>query len=206
VRKRILAAAIMIALPAGTAIASDLPFGLMADSSSSTLSSPCWVEDLSSPPRATAAAATRARRKGRPIAKRHKAARRVAPSAHHRRAAHARIWVPKATVVPGLRWNCAPVEPAPWSLDPYSSDFADVMLPYRGDEDVQQWIIDRHRVRRHRLLAERIPAAPDVPSWLAMIVGFGLIGAALRHAGVSHGIGTFTHSAELRSHGISDLN
>ena len=111
---------------------------------------------------------------------------------HHlvtRRHLHPPIWVPTMQAPTRLTWNCQPeilaqMEPASTDIEPFATDFADIMTPTRGNEVLQQWIIDRHtrRARRRRQSLPPASAAPEPVIWVELVVGFGLIGAALRRA------------------------
>lgn len=182
----------------------NLPIAYPAEEAAPQPAPICWVEQL---PAATAASAPVARhRSPARVSKAHKAAKVQRHRPQARAAAHRRqrrsspsILVPRPAGGPFLRWNCAPISIAPWRLDPFSSDFADIMFPFPSDRDAQQWIIDRATPRRRRFPGRHasdmpvVSTAPEISTWLMMIAGFGLIGHSLRSR-IRGRLGTTTHS------------
>ena len=141
----------------------------------------CWVETAGPLPKQSAAPQRRVSAKkhlGPPPHRRH---RRVVRRA--RRAAS--IWVPKPESRVSLVWNCAwPISPPPpLTIEPFITDFADIMSTTRGDDLLQQWIIDRDMPRhRRRSMPPAVSIAPEPETWGLLLIGFGLIGMALRRA------------------------
>lgn len=210
-RKAIVLAAMLVVVSISSkstpATAADFPLLLPPADSVAAPASPCWVEEVSPIGHAVTPTARRKPRLHMSAARR--AAKRNRERSHQpRRSSPPRIWVPKMSASTNYRWDCAPMAVMPlakWSLEPFASDFANIMLPYPGDELVQQWIIDRPRPRHHGRRFEPIPAAPEPATWIALVGGLGLVGATLRRSRTRR-IGTFTHSAQNRLHANSGMS
>jgi hypothetical protein len=68
-------------------------------------------------------------------------------------------------------------------MEPFTTDFSNVMTPVAANDSFQQWIIDRHERRSRRYFeAGRAYAAPEPEAWLMFLIGFGVIGFAMRRA------------------------
>lgn len=137
----------------------------------------CWVETASPLPQPAAKPQRRvsARKHVRRPPRRHR--HRVVRRAHR----PPPIWVAKPESRMNLVWNCAwPLSLPPPDVEPFTTDFADVMSTTRGNDLVQQWIIDRHMPRRRRSMPPPASTAPEAGTWALMVIGFGLIGAMLR--------------------------
>lgn len=85
-----------------------------------------------------------------------------------------------APSAPAGQWICvSSTEPAP-ALPPFSISMAEAMQSYPADEALQQWIIDRRTPKRRRFREAPVSLAPEPGSWMLLVLGFGVVGYALR--------------------------
>lgn len=107
---------------------------------------------------------------------------------HHshvrRRRQPVRIWAPVRPPQRPYIWNCStPIFFAQPGMEPFTTDFTNIMTPVEANDSFQQWIIDRHMRRSRRYFeAGRAFAAPEPEAWLMFLIGFGLIGFTMRRA------------------------
>ncbi len=106
---------------------------------------------------------------------------------HHshvrRRRQPVRVWAQVRPPPRSYIWCSTPIFFAQPGMEPFTTDFNNIMTPVAANDSFQQWIIDRHMRRARRYFeAGRAYAAPEPEAWLMFLIGFGLIGFTMRRA------------------------